>query len=151
MYLCGMEQLNLPAYKPRYRAAKRIEIFDPVRRKFVALTPEEWVRQHLLNYLIIHKGYPSGRIGVERLLKVGSRNLRTDVVCYNQQGQPILLAECKAFDVKITAMAYAQLAQYARTLGSKYLLLTNGIIHKVALLDAHNGQYQPIAEIPDAC
>ena len=107
-------------------AMKGDEIFDLFRKKWVVLTPEEWVRQSLLGYLVQQKQYPSALIAVERGLKVGELNRRFDAVIFNRTGRPHILIECKAPGEKIEDAAVSQLLAYQSVLGATYLMLSNG-------------------------
>lgn len=109
-------------------------IFDPVRKKYVVLTPEEWVRQHLLNYFIENKQYPKGLMSVEKEIKVNNRKKRYDIVVYNNKMQPWLLVECKQQDVVIDENTLMQLIQYHSVLQCPYWLLSNGNTHYCAKL-----------------
>jgi Type I restriction enzyme R protein N terminus (HSDR_N) len=107
-------------------AEKGDEIFDSFRKKWVVLTPEEWVRQSLLGYLVQQKQYPSALIAVERGLKVGELSRRFDAVIFNRKGKPYILVECKAPGEKIEDAAVSQLLAYQSVLGATYLMLSNG-------------------------
>jgi hypothetical protein len=106
--------------------AKGDEIFDPFRKKWVALTPEEWVRQSLLVYLVNDAKYPASLIAVERGVKVGELSRRFDVMVHGRDGKPWMLIECKAPGEPIDDAAVSQLLAYQSILGAKYLLLANG-------------------------
>ena len=125
-----MQKLNLPPYDVNLRkTAGKIHIFDPIRKKYLVLTPEEWVRQHFLQFLIHHKSYPAGLIKMESGLKYYDRNKRTDIVVYDRELKPHLLIECKAPDIKITQKTFSQIANYYHQLPAKYMVLTNGLEH----------------------
>lgn len=102
------------------------EIFDVFRKKWVLITPEEWVRQTLLGFMVQQKQYPTSLIAVERGLKVGELNRRFDAVIFNRTGKPYILIECKAPGEKIEDAAVSQLLAYQSVLGAGYLLLSNG-------------------------
>jgi hypothetical protein len=102
------------------------EIFDPFRRKWVALTPEEWVRQSLLGYMVQVLKYPASLIAVERGVKVGELSRRFDAMVFNRSGQPWMLIECKAPGESIEADAVGQILAYQSILGARFLLLSNG-------------------------
>ena len=145
-----MRPLSLPAYPARIReAGAKKQIFDPVRKKFIALTPEEWVRQHFLNFLIHEKKYPSGLISLEKGLKYNSLAKRTDILIHDLKGSPVMLIECKAFSVKISQKVFDQAATYNLSLGVKYLILTNGITHFCCSLDHEKKQYHFHEGIPE--
>jgi len=122
--------LNFPAIDARTKAeGKRTLIFDSIRKKYVALTPEEWVRQHLIHYLITEKGFPATLISVETPLKYARVDKRSDVLAYDRTGQPLMLAECKAPEVAITQKVFEQIAVYNLTLQAPCLMVTNGLQH----------------------
>ncbi|HDP75364.1 MAG TPA: type I restriction enzyme HsdR N-terminal domain-containing protein [Bacteroidales bacterium] len=122
--------LNFPTYRFRVKQENGNRyIFDVIRKKFIALTPEEWVRQHLISYLITNLNLPTGLIGVEVGFSFNSINHRADVVVYNRRGAPILLAECKAPVVEITNEVVDQICRYNYALNAEYLLITNGLKH----------------------
>lgn len=114
------------------------EIFDSFRKKWVVLTPEEWVRQSLLGYLVQQKQYPPALIAVERGLKVGELSRRFDAVIFNRKGRPYILVECKAPGEKIEDAAVSQLLAYQSVLGATYLMLSNGHSTKCWQINGHN-------------
>lgn len=124
------------------------QVWDVVRKKWVALGPEEWVRQHLLNYMISELNVPLGLIRVEQMLKVNTMERRADVVVYSRQGTPLLLAECKAPDIKIDRHAFDQAAAYNLTLNVPYLLLTNGQLLYFCHIDTSTGKLQFLDRLP---
>lgn len=127
--------LNFPNYQFRVKQENGNRyIFDVVRKKFITLTPEEWVRQHLISYLITDLNLPIGLIGVEVSFSFNSINHRADVVVYNRKGEPILLAECKAPNVEITNEVVDQICRYNYALNAEYLLVTNGLNHLILRL-----------------
>lgn len=145
-----MQRLNLPEYPLKIRSSEgRSEIFDVIRRKYVALTPEEWVRQHLMHYLINEKGVPQSLIAVEKTLKVHQRTKRTDLVVYTNMGKPVILVECKSPVTKISQETFDQIVRYNYSLQVKYLLVSNGLQHYCCLIDYYNQTYSYIPEIPD--
>ncbi len=107
------------------RQGRQVFVFDPLRKRYLLLSPEEWVRQLLIRYLL-HRAYPAGRLAVEQSLVVNGRTRRFDLLAYNAQGQPFLLVECKAPEVNISQKAMDQIAAYNHALKAPYLLLTNG-------------------------
>lgn len=125
-----MEKLNLPPYEAELQKLDgKIHIFDPIRKKYLVLSPEEWVRQHFLNFLIHNKGYSPSLISMESGLKYNERQKRTDLVAYGPQLIPLLLVECKAPDVKITQKSFTQISSYFSQVKAKYMILTNGLEH----------------------
>jgi hypothetical protein len=145
-----MQHLTLPTYTFQLKqSAGKSLIFDPVRRKYVALTPEEWVRQHFINYLIHYLHYPKSLIAVERGTFYHQMAKRTDLCIYGSDRQPLVLVECKAPNVAITAEVVKQATLYNKTLQAKYVILTNGIEHFCWLVDFTTSRIQPLDRIPD--
>lgn len=145
-----MQQLNFPHFEFKLRDANnRQEIFDPIRRKYVTLTPEEWVRQHLIAYLTKIKGYPVSMIGVEKQLLLNKLPKRFDLVLFGRNANPLLLVECKAPGVAISEKTFDQAARYNILLQAEYFLITNGLEHYTCRIDYENKQYIFIEEIPD--
>lgn len=146
-----MQTLNLPSFEYRLREGARgsAEIFDPLRKKFVKMTPEEWVRQHMLNYLTAHRGYPPSLIGVEVRLNYHSLKKRSDIVVFDRSGDPLLLVECKAPSVPVTRDVFYQVAMYNRSLAGKYLVLSNGLVHHACVVEPGNPGWRYLTEIPD--
>jgi len=146
-----MKPLNLPSFELRLRegAGKNTEVFDPLRRKFVRLTPEEWVRQHMLNFLTVHRHFPPSLIGVEVLLMYNRMRKRSDIVSFDRQGNPLLVVECKAPSVQITQDVFYQLAMYNHALSGKYLVVSNGIVHYTCQMDPDASRWRYLDEIPD--
>ncbi len=144
-----MQELRLPGYAFKVRSAPRGEqIFDPVRKKYVALTPEEWVRQHFLNFLVEHRGCPVSLMKVERGLKFNNMQMRTDILIHDRDGGAIAVVECKAPEVKIDQNAFDQIFRYDRVLKVDFLLLTNGIEHYCCQMDHAKSTRTMINEIP---
>ena len=144
-----MQKLNFPAADIKYKTEnKKSLVLDIIRRKYVVLTPEERVRQYLLHYLVNYLKYPPGLLAVETLVKIHGLNQRADVVAYNKKGEPSLIAECKAPDVKIDNSVFDQAARYNLKLGVAFLLITNGIKHYCAHLDKKQGTYKLLKKIP---
>jgi len=144
-----MQQLNFPHFTFKVRIVNnRQEIYDPVRHKFVALTPEEWVRQHLISFLVQVKGFPLPVIGVEKQLMLNKMPKRFDLVIFNRNGSPLILAECKAPGVEISEKTFDQAARYNMLLKAEYFLITNGLEHYPCRLDYEKKQYVFIEDIP---
>lgn len=144
-----MEQLMLPPAALRIReTGKRREVFDTFRGKWILLTPEEWVRQHLLHYFTSVLGYAQGRIGVEKSLPGIGRELRTDIVVYDSRGAPALIVEVKASSVPINTSVFAQAAKYNLRLGVPFLAVSNGLVHYCARIDQAAGSYQWMDAFP---
>ena len=145
-----MLKLNLPQYDSKISKKEgKLYIFDEFRKKYVALTPEEWVRQNFLMYLVTDKKYPRTLIAVEAGLKLYKRKKRTDAVVYNKQGEPLLIIECKASQVKINQDVFDQVVRYNLALKVNYLIVTNGLEHYCCLLDYKNNSYSFLNEIPE--
>lgn len=145
-----MEFLNLPQFDLKIRETNSTkEVFDIVRRKWIKLTPEEWVRQHVINYLISEKKYPKSLIAVEMPIKLNGMNRRCDVVVYSRQRNPFLIVECKAYNVKITQKVIEQIANYNLTLKAPYLLITNGLVHYYYNIIFEKNIINALTEIPN--
>ncbi len=144
-----MQDLNFPAANIKYKTEnKKLLVFDIIRRKYVVLTPEERVRQYLLHYLVNHLKYPQGLLAVETLVKINGLNQRADIVAYNRKGEPVLIAECKAPEIKIDNTVFDQAARYNKKLGVEFLLVTNGLTHYCAQLNREEGSYKLLRAIP---
>ena len=143
-------EINLPPYdiKMREQGGKR-QIFDFLRRKYVALTPEEWVRQHCVHFLINHKGYPQGLLANEVELKVGDKKLRCDTLLYNRALQPQMIIEYKAPHVEITQQVFNQITVYNHLLHVDFLVISNGLQHFCCRMDYDHQSYAFLQEIPD--
>lgn len=142
-------QLNFPAFDVVTKEeGGKLLILDIVRKKYIKLTPEEWVRQHLVHFLIYERGYPLGLIAVERGLTHNRIKRRTDVVVYNRRFQPWLIAECKAPEVQITQDTFNQIARYNMALQVPLLLVTNGIYHFCCKIDYSLQNYSYLPDIP---
>ena len=102
------------------------EIFDSVRKKWIVLSPEEWVRQNMLQYLLVTKKYPGSLIAVEKEIKLGELRKRCDIVIYNRQSQPWMIIECKEMRVNLSQKTISQILRYHIALQSKFLIITNG-------------------------
>ncbi len=134
-------------FAPRIRIYNnRQEIFDGVRKKFVALTPEELVRQQLIHFLIHSKNFPATLLQIETAINYNNKSYRTDIVAYDRHAQPLLIAECKAADVKITQDTFEQIARYNLVLKVPYLLVSNGQEHFFCRFDAmqNNYRFEPV-------
>lgn len=144
-----MKTLNLPSYQFKLKQqGLRTQIFDSIRKKYVVLTPEEWVRQNFLQFLIREKNYPASLIAVEAGLKYNQLQKRMDVLVYDKQGTPHLMVECKAPEVKINQDVFDQIARYNMVFKVKYLVVTNGMHHFCCMMDYTNNAYQYLEQIP---
>mgnify|MGYP000454050421 CR=1 FL=1 len=145
-----MQKLNLPSYTFKLKSnEKHTLIFDNLRKKYLVLTPEEWVRQHYVQYLVLEKKYPVSLIALEKQLTINNLKKRTDIVVYNKDGQPEIVVECKAPHIKISQDTFDQIARYNLQLKAKYLIVTNGLEHYYCSMDFENGNYQFLKEIPN--
>lgn len=145
-----MQALNLPTFPFKIiRESGKLKIFDPVRRKYLILSPEEWVRQHFLQYLIIEKGFPAGLLRIENKVRSTQRSGRYDALFVDRSGLPQILIECKAPEVKLTEETTFQIARYNATLKVPFLVLTNGLDHIFMEIGIHDGSFKVFGEIPD--
>lgn len=144
-------KLNLPSYKVNIRENPRQgrEIYDDFRKKFVRLTPEEWVRQHFLHYLVSEKHYPASLIGVEKGLMVNGMQKRFDAVVFRNDSKPAVLIEFKAPSVRIHQSVFDQVASYNLLLNANYLMVSNGLTNYCCKMDYQNHQYTFLDNIPD--
>lgn len=144
-----MQALNLPKYQFKLRESEgRLTIFDSIRQKYVVLTPEEWVRQNFVEYLVKEKNYARSLIVLEQALKYGELKKRADILIYDKNGNPILMVECKAPEVKITQDTFDQLARYNMSFKVRYLIVTNGLDHFCCQMNYEQENYQFLKEIP---
>lgn len=144
-----MISLNLPSYpfKTSYVDGKKM-IFDVFRKTYVVLTPEEWVRQHFLLWLVNDLVYPAGRIAVETTLSYNNLKKRADAVVYSKPGQPIMIIECKAPNVSVTDNTLHQAARYNASLNTSYMVLTNGLQHYCCFIDLQANNVRFLETIP---
>lgn len=141
--------LNLPNYPFKLvRDKNKLVIFDEIRKKYLVLTPEEWVRQHWIQHLINTKGFPKALIQSEGGLKLNSLQKRTDIVVFNNLGKRVLIAELKAPSVKITQAVFDQVARYNMVHRVPYLLVSNGIQHFYCQINFENDSYIFLEELP---
>nr|WP_311455593.1 type I restriction enzyme HsdR N-terminal domain-containing protein [uncultured Capnocytophaga sp.] len=145
-----MQILNFPLYEFRFKNSEnKLYIFDIVRKKFVSLTPEEWVRQHTIQFLLKEKKYPQSLMNVEKQIQVNQLTKRYDIVVYRSDGSIFLAVECKAPQVKITQQIFDQIARYNMTLKAENLMITNGLHHIFYQIDYVNQKYVFLEELPD--
>jgi type I site-specific restriction endonuclease len=143
------KQLNLPTYSFRTRQAdSKILIFDEIRKKFLVLTPEEWVRQNFIRYLVEEKNFPASLMAVETGLKLNQNQFRADLLVYSKAGNPLMIVEFKAPEVKITQKTFDQIARYNLTFMVPYLLVSNGLNHYCCQVDFEARNYQFFKDIP---
>ncbi|MBT8257054.1 MAG: type I restriction enzyme HsdR N-terminal domain-containing protein [Bacteroidia bacterium] len=145
-----MKKLNFHSYSFRFKNREnKALIFDEVRKKFVVLNPEEWVRQHCIQYLIQNKKIPKSLINAEKQLKVNDLNKRYDIVAFHPDGRIFLIVECKAPSVSINQETFDQIARYNLSLNADYLMITNGLDHYFCRMDFDNKTYHFLKEIPN--
>ncbi|MDB2463040.1 type I restriction enzyme HsdR N-terminal domain-containing protein [Algibacter sp.] len=145
-----MQALDFPKYSFRFKNSEnKVSIFDPVRKKFIVLQPEEWVRQHCIQFLVREKGYPLSLINVEKEIIINDLKKRYDIVVYNPNGSIHLIVECKAPKISINQNAFDQIARYNLELNATYLMVTNGLNHYYCQMDFENERYQFLKTIPE--
>ena len=145
-----MLTLNLPSYDTKITKNNgRIQIFDALRRCYVALTPEEWVRQHFVNFLTSSKGYPTALMANAGAITVNGMKRRCDTVVYDKELRPRVIVEYKAPNIKITKEVFAQISRYNLTLHVDYLIVSNGLQHYCCRMDYEKESYTFLQEIPD--
>ena len=144
-----MQKLNFPEYQFRFKSNenKRL-IFDEIRKKFVVLTPEEWVRQHVIRFLLSEKKYPASHISVEKQLKLHDTIKRYDIVIYDRDGGIRLIVECKAPNIKINQDTFDQIARYNFVLKADLLMVTNGLDHYFCKMNFEAEKYEFLKELP---
>ena len=144
-----MKELNLPQYSFKITGKDGNEmILDPVRRKYVKLTPEEWVRQNFVQYLINEGKYPAGLLGIEILFRFNKLKRRVDILVHNRTGEPVLIVECKSPDVKIDESVFEQIATYNMKFKVPYLVVTNGLHHYACKIDHQEMKFEYLLVIP---
>ncbi len=145
-----MYPLNLPTFDVKIRKRENgVEIFDPLRRKYVSMTPEEWVRQHFVHYLISEKGYPASLMANETTIKLNTLTKRCDTVVYNNQLEPLVICEFKKPDVEITQSVFDQIVRYNIVLKVKYLIVSNGMSHYCCKMNYDDMTFDYLLEIPE--
>lgn len=142
--------LDLPKAKLKlFRKGEQVFVWCIIRKKKLVLTPEEWVRQHVIHFLISSKNYPAGLISAEMGIEVNGLTRRCDAVVFGKDGKPKLIIECKAPEIALTEHVFHQIAQYNFKLNVDYLLLTNGLNHIVCQIDRERNSIIYLKEIPD--
>ncbi|WP_104736156.1 type I restriction enzyme HsdR N-terminal domain-containing protein [Hanstruepera ponticola] len=144
-----MQELQFPTYSFRFKNSEnKVSIFDSIRKKFVVLQPEEWVRQHCVQFLIKEKKYPASLINVEKELQINDLKKRYDIVVYNTDGSIHLIVECKAPKISIDQDTFDQIARYNLSLNASYLMVTNGLNHYYCQMDLEKECYLFLKDIP---
>ena len=145
-----MQQLNFPSYNFRFKNSEnKVSILDTIRKKFILLTPEEWVRQNTIQFLLQEKNYPKSYLNIEKLIKINDISKRYDIVVFQPDGTIFLLIECKAPEVKITQETFDQIARYNLALKAQYLMVTNGLNHYFCQMDFVNETYIFLNDLPN--
>lgn len=145
-----MQRLNLPSYPIKIKEADGERfIFDAIRKKYLKIQPEEWVRQNFIQFLIQEKNYPASLIEIEKGLKVNELQKRADIVISSNLGSPLVLVECKAPKVKITQETFEQIARYNTVFKVPYLIVTNGLDHYCCIINFENNSFEFLEEIPE--
>ena len=145
-----MQTLNFPLYEFRFKSSENKRyIFDIIRKKFVVLTPEEWVRQHTIHFLLKKKHYPQSLMSVEKRIYINHLTKRYDIVIYRSDGSIFLVVECKAPQVAITQEVFDQIARYNMQLQAENLMITNGLQHIFYQVDLLKQAYVFLRELPE--
>jgi len=145
-----MEKLNFSKYPIQLKSNEnRTTVLDLIRKKHLVLTPEEWVRQHVLHFLITDMRYPKSLINVEKQIELNGTKKRYDIVVYRNDGSIFLIVECKAPKIKINQTAFDQIARYNLELNGQFLMVTNGLEHYYAIIDYNNQCYHFLKELPE--
>lgn len=143
-------ELNLPSFDIRLqRDDEGVKIFDRLRKKFIILTPEEWVRQHFVNYLINHKGFHESLMANEIGITLNGTRRRCDTVVFDKHGSPMVIVEYKASSIVISQSTFDQIVRYNMVLHARYLIVSNGMNHYCCRIDYDNMSYDFLKEVPD--
>jgi hypothetical protein len=144
-----LNQLNLPSYSFKLKGKENPDlIFDPVRKKYVKLTPEEWVRQNFIQYLVQEGKYPPGLIGVESMFRMNKLKRRVDILVHNRSGKPVMIVECKAPSISIDDTIFDQIVCYNMGFRVPYIIVTNGLSHYACRIDHEKNKYEFLLVIP---
>lgn len=145
----NLPSINFPKFGFRFKNREnKPYIFDEIRKKFILLTPEEWIRQNTIKWLVEHKKYSKSLINVEKEIVLYNTKKRYDIVVFNPNGSLFLLVECKAKNIEITQNTFDQIAQYNLALQANFLMVTNGINHYFCKLDYQKKEYQFLVDLP---
>lgn len=147
--MAALPNLSLPAFEHKIRKANgKLYIFDILRRKYVTLTPEEWVRQHFIHYLISHKGFPKGLFRIEKVLHYHRLSKRADIIVCGRNGEPVLLVECKAANQQLSQEVFNQAATYNKEIRAYTTIITNGLRHFCYQTDFSTHEISFVQNIP---
>lgn len=145
-----MQKLNFPDYTFRFKNSEnKVAIFDEIRKKFIVLTPEEWVRQHVVRFLLEQKKYPKSLINVEKIIRINGLTKRYDAVVFQPDGKIFLLVECKAPGVPISQSTFDQIARYNMTVNAMHMMVTNGLNHYFCQMDHEQEKYIFLPDLPE--
>ena len=145
-----MVKLNLPEFDYKLKKAEgKVWIFDVIRKKYLVLTPEEWVRQHFIHYLITEKKYPRSLIRVEGGLNYNQLQKRSDILVFGRDGNPWMIVECKAPNLSLSAMTLQQVSAYNASLKAKFISVTNGLVHYCASTDWSTAKTELLKDFPE--
>lgn len=145
-----MQKLNFPDYTFRFKNSEnKVAIFDEIRKKFIILTPEEWVRQHVVKYILEQKMYPKSHVNVEKIVKVNGLTKRYDIVVFQPDGSIFLLVECKAPGITISQSTFDQIARYNMSLNAVNMMVTNGLNHYFCQMDYEQEKYFFLQDLPE--
>jgi hypothetical protein len=143
-----MIKIEFPKEQPKTRQRSGVnEIFDAIRKKWLVLTPEEWVRQNILQFLLLKKNYPTSLIAIEKEIRLGELKKRCDIVVYNRNFEPWMIIECKEMNVSLSQKTIEQVLRYHITLPAKFLIISNGSY--CFGFDKKEGQFMQINTFPD--
>jgi hypothetical protein len=144
-----MVALNFPSYSFKIKSIEnKSYIWDEIRKKYILITPEEWVRQHAIQFLIQEKKYPPMWMSIEKQFTINGQHKRADIVVYGKSLHPYIIVECKRPEVKITQETFDQIARYNLSLDAKYLMITNGLQHFYCQMDFENENYIFLENLP---
>jgi len=143
------KKLAYPSYNFNIKSENNITyIFDEIRKKWLVLTPEEWVRQHIVFYLVDQKGYPASLIGIEKTVVINTRKKRFDIVCFNNRAEPILIIECKAPEIVLQRTTIEQVNRYNEVIGAAIMMITNGMETFLMKKNSSNNVISYLNDIP---
>ena len=145
-----MVALNFPSYSFKIKSIEnKSYIWDEIRKKHILITPEEWVRQHAIQFLIQEKKYPALWMSIEKQFTINGQHKRADIVVYSKSFQPYIIVECKRPEIKITQNTFDQIARYNLSLDANFLMLTNGLQHFYCQMDFKNETYVFLESLPN--
>lgn len=145
-----MQKLNFNNYTFRFKNSEnKVAIFDEIRKKFIILTPEEWVRQHVVRFLLEEKKYPKSYVNVEKIVKINGLTKRYDIVVFQPDGSIFLLVECKAPGITISQNTFDQIARYNMSLNAVHMMVTNGLNHYFCQMDYQQEKYFFLQDLPE--